>query len=133
MSQGPFNSVADDLNAATMRAFLSRRRLGLVKLSRDVVCGVEKKTGFTNYSAHVFDAALYYNEGLKRFSELESSGAMDSMDLMTKKYMQYVFHTAARASAQSAFHAANGYRSKDIRTFKRNRRVKAIKAFLGLK
>jgi hypothetical protein len=132
MSRGPFNSVADDPNAAAMRAFLSRRRLGLVKLSQDVAKRVENKTGFTNYSAHVFDAAMYYNEGIKSFSELEASGAMDSMDLMTKRYMQHVLHLAARESAQSAFRAAHGYRSKNVRAFKWNKKVKALRAFLGL-
>jgi hypothetical protein len=130
--QSSFNRLADNPDAAIMRAYLANRRLGLVKLSQGVAARVEEKTGFTNYSAHVFDAAIYYNKGIKNFSELESLGVMESMSLTHKRYMQHILHVAAKESAYSAFRAANAYRSGNVRTYKWIKRIKAITSALGL-
>ena len=128
----PLSKLASDASIVILKAHFNEGRLNTVKAVKDLVAEREAKTGLTNYSAHVLDAAIYYNNGLREFSQLEAKGALDRMGLPQKIYMEDVLNIAAMVSARSAFIVARQYNTSNILAFKWGKRIKAVKSILGL-
>ncbi len=127
----PKADIAADPNVAKLKAHLSQRRMADIQCLKGKIAEKENSTGFTNYSAHVFDAAEYYMEGLKQVSQIDANGDFDETDLMTKIHIESTIAMAAKASFLSAFVAATEYSDKNIRQYKRQKIWKAVKRKLS--
>jgi len=117
----PTTDMAADPNIAKLKAYLAQNRLANIRSLKGKIAKKEKKTGFTNYSAHVFDAAEYYANGLSQVSQLDAQGAFNRTDFITKKNIEATMAMAAKVSFASAFAAAMHYNTKNIRQYNRQK------------
>lgn len=127
-----FNDLAVDPSVAKLKLFFVERRLSEIERLKSMVAAREEKTGFTNYSAHVLDAATYYGMGLKKYCQLDADRALDGITIADKMYMQGVVYQTASVSVRSAFAAVRQYNNRNIVSHKMHNSIKAIKRYLNI-
>ncbi len=128
----PLNDLSIDPNFAKLKQHLAKNRFNAIKKMQEIVAEKEEKTGFSNYSSHVIEAAVFYSQGLSQYSELDAQSAFDKATIIDKIHISRVLYYTASASVSSAFKAAEQYSRRNILNYRIRKVIKTLNKHLHL-